>query len=198
MFYGFVVVHHGRAAVLVPVRVAGEGLDGARSTGSAACSSWASASAPILQVRRDAVSAPSASACMLLFGGRSAEHDVSRVTAVAVAAALDPEQVRGRAGRDHDRRARGCSPTTAQRMLDRGARDALPAAFDGRGLAARAAGDRSCRPVASGDARRRRRVPAAARTVRRGRHGAGPARAGRAAVRRRGRARLRGRHGQGR
>ena len=27
---------------------------------------------------------------MLLFGGRSAEHDVSRVTAVAVAAALDP------------------------------------------------------------------------------------------------------------
>ena len=29
---------------------------------------------------------------LLLFGGRSAEHDVSRVTAVAVARALDPEQ----------------------------------------------------------------------------------------------------------
>ena len=29
---------------------------------------------------------------LLLFGGRSAEHDVSRVTAVAVARALDPEK----------------------------------------------------------------------------------------------------------
>ena len=29
---------------------------------------------------------------LLLFGGRSAEHDVSRVTAVAVAKALDPER----------------------------------------------------------------------------------------------------------
>ena len=29
---------------------------------------------------------------LLLFGGRSAEHDVSRVTAVAVAQALDPER----------------------------------------------------------------------------------------------------------
>ena len=29
---------------------------------------------------------------MLIFGGRSAEHDVSRVTAVAVAKALDPER----------------------------------------------------------------------------------------------------------
>src|SRR3954454_1703292 len=29
---------------------------------------------------------------MLLFGGRSAEHDVSRVTAVAVARALDPDR----------------------------------------------------------------------------------------------------------
>src|SRR5262245_60344260 len=29
---------------------------------------------------------------MLLFGGRSAEHDVSRATAVAVARALDPEK----------------------------------------------------------------------------------------------------------
>jgi D-alanine-D-alanine ligase len=29
---------------------------------------------------------------LLLFGGRSAEHDVSCVTAVAVARALDPER----------------------------------------------------------------------------------------------------------
>jgi D-alanine-D-alanine ligase len=29
---------------------------------------------------------------LLLFGGRSAEHDVSRATAVAVARALDPER----------------------------------------------------------------------------------------------------------
>ena len=29
---------------------------------------------------------------MLLFGGQSAEHDVSRVSAVAVARALDPER----------------------------------------------------------------------------------------------------------
>src|SRR5881392_1049166 len=29
---------------------------------------------------------------LLLFGGRSAEHDVSRVTAVAVAQALDPDK----------------------------------------------------------------------------------------------------------
>jgi len=29
---------------------------------------------------------------MVIFGGRSAEHDVSRVTAVAVAKALDPER----------------------------------------------------------------------------------------------------------
>ena len=29
---------------------------------------------------------------MLLFGGQSAEHDVSRVTAVAVAKALDPDK----------------------------------------------------------------------------------------------------------
>ena len=33
---------------------------------------------------------------LLLFGGRSAEHDVSRVTAVAVARALDPVRYEAR------------------------------------------------------------------------------------------------------
>jgi D-alanine-D-alanine ligase len=64
---------------------------------------------------------------LLLFGGRSAEHDVSRVTAVAVARALDPERYEivpvgittaGEWLLAHD----------AQRMLEQG-RDALPAAF---------------------------------------------------------------------
>ena len=41
---------------------------------------------------------------LLLFGGRSAEHDVSRATAVAVARRARPGEVRHRAGRDHDRR----------------------------------------------------------------------------------------------
>jgi D-alanine-D-alanine ligase len=72
---------------------------------------------------------------MLLFGGRSAEHDVSRVTAVAVAKALDPDRyevvpvgitVEGQwvlAGE-------------AQRMLEAG-RDVLPAAFAVEGDAVR-------------------------------------------------------------
>ena len=74
---------------------------------------------------------------LLLFGGRSAEHDVSRVTAVAVARALDPDEVRGRAGRDHDRR-----PLAAGRRGARAAgRRARRAArrVRGRGLAGRAA-----------------------------------------------------------
>jgi D-alanine-D-alanine ligase len=64
---------------------------------------------------------------MLLFGGRSAEHDVSRVTAVAVAGALDPAKYEivpvgittdGRWHLAHE----------AQELLA-GARDALPTAF---------------------------------------------------------------------
>lgn len=65
---------------------------------------------------------------LLLFGGRSAEHDVSRVTAVAIAEALDPERyevvpvaitTEGQWLLAHD----------AQAYLG-GARDALPRAFD--------------------------------------------------------------------
>jgi D-alanine-D-alanine ligase len=64
---------------------------------------------------------------MLLFGGRSAEHDVSRVTAVAVARALDPERYEVvPVGITTD--GRWLLASDAQRMLDAG-RAALPAAF---------------------------------------------------------------------
>src|SRR6478735_230229 len=61
---------------------------------SAGSSSWASASARCCRSRRDdaGVSSSGRRRVMLLFGGRSAEHDVSRVTAVAVAKAPDPER----------------------------------------------------------------------------------------------------------
>ena len=70
---------------------------------------------------------------LLLFGGRSAEHDVSRATAVSVAAALDRDRYEvlpvaittdGRWLLNRD----------AQVLLD-GARDALPRAFDIAGTA---------------------------------------------------------------
>ena len=65
---------------------------------------------------------------LLLFGGRSAEHDVSRATAVAVAAALDPARYE----------VVPVAITTEGRWLLaedavaqlEGGRDALPAAFD--------------------------------------------------------------------
>ena len=47
---------------------------------------------------------------LLLFGGRSAEHDVSRVTAVAVARALDPERYES-CRSPSPPTAAGCSPT---------------------------------------------------------------------------------------
>jgi D-alanine-D-alanine ligase len=65
---------------------------------------------------------------LLLFGGRSAEHDVSRVTAVAVARALDPsryEVVPVAITTD----GRWLLADEAVAQLE-GARDALPAAFD--------------------------------------------------------------------
>jgi D-alanine-D-alanine ligase len=68
---------------------------------------------------------------LLLFGGRSAEHDVSRATAVAVAQALDPtryEVVPVAITTD----GRWLLADEAVAQLE-GARDALPAAFDVRG-----------------------------------------------------------------
>jgi D-alanine-D-alanine ligase len=64
---------------------------------------------------------------MLLFGGQSAEHDVSRATAVAVARALDPAKYDVvPVGITTD--GRWLLAGEAQRMLAAG-RDALPAAF---------------------------------------------------------------------
>jgi D-alanine-D-alanine ligase len=68
---------------------------------------------------------------LLLFGGRSAEHDVSRVTAVAVARALDPEKYDVvPVGITTD--GRWLLAGEAKAMLAAG-RDALPAAFDVEG-----------------------------------------------------------------
>jgi len=64
---------------------------------------------------------------MLLFGGQSAEHDVSRVTAVAVARALDPRKYDVvPVGITTD--GRWLLAGDAERLLAAG-RDALPAAF---------------------------------------------------------------------
>ena len=65
---------------------------------------------------------------LLLFGGRSAEHDVSRVTAVAVAHALDPERYEVvPVAITTDGRWLLADDAVAQLES---ARDALPAAFD--------------------------------------------------------------------
>ena len=118
---------------------------------------------------------------LLLFGGRSAEHDVSRVTAVAVARALDPDEYEVvPVGITTDGRWLLADDAVAQ--LE-GARDALPAAFAVDGEPVELPSDPGRAELVQLDAAstlgRRRRVPAAARPVRRGRHGAGPARAGR-------------------
>jgi D-alanine-D-alanine ligase len=65
---------------------------------------------------------------LLLFGGRSAEHDVSRATAVAVAAALDPARYEG-VPVAITRDGRWLLADEAVAQLEVG-RDALPAAFD--------------------------------------------------------------------
>jgi D-alanine-D-alanine ligase len=65
---------------------------------------------------------------MLLFGGQSAEHDVSRVTAVAVARALDPAKYEiVPVGITTD--GRWLLADDAQQMLESGARDELPDGF---------------------------------------------------------------------
>jgi D-alanine-D-alanine ligase len=69
---------------------------------------------------------------MLLFGGQSAEHDVSRVTAVAVARALDPAKYEVvPVGITTD--GRWLLAGDAQRMLASGARDELPDGFSVEG-----------------------------------------------------------------
>jgi D-alanine-D-alanine ligase len=89
---------------------------------------------------------------LLLFGGRSAEHDVSCTTAVAVARALDPDKYEVvPVGITTDGQWRLASD--AQALLDKG-RDALPAAFEVQGetVAPPASAGRAELVPASGDA----------------------------------------------
>ena len=123
-------------------------------------------------------------------------------------AALRRDRHRRARSRSATRSCRSRSPRTAAgspgpdslRLLDEAQRDAVG------GRRARRRGDARRRTVAAraGAARRaappiaaRRRLPRAARHVRRGRHHPGTARAGGHPVRRRRRARVGGRHGQG-
>ena len=76
---------------------------------------------------------------LLLYGGRSAEHDVSRATAVAVARALDParyEVVPVAITTD----GRWLLADAARAAIESGA-DALPAAFEVDGAPAEGIGD---------------------------------------------------------
>jgi D-alanine-D-alanine ligase len=71
---------------------------------------------------------------VVLFGGRSAEHDVSCVTAVSVLKALDPLRYEVvPVGIDHD--GRWVLADEAQRLLQAGGADALPPALEARGTA---------------------------------------------------------------
>ena len=106
MFYGFVAFHHRGARLPVPSADAWSHRDvlrprrpvphGARHPGRAAGRMMWPDDGARLMARKQRV--------LLLFGGRSAEHDVSRVTAVAVARGARSRPVRRRARRDHDRR----------------------------------------------------------------------------------------------
>ena len=110
-------------------------------------------------------------------GGR-ARSTRTRYEVVPVAITTDGRWLLADAAQRAHRRAPRCPTRSRRRRV---------ATVDGRA----GARPRSAR------ARRRRRVPAAARSLRRGRHRAGPARARRPAVRRLGRARLGGGDGQG-
>ena len=87
---------------------------------------------------------------LLLFGGRSAEHDVSRVSAVAVARALDPDRyevVPVAITKD----GRWLLAGEARAQLE-GARDALPAAFRVEGIPVAEVPDPSSRALVPIDA----------------------------------------------
>ena len=112
---------------------------------------------------------------LLLFGGRSAEHDVSRATAVAVARALDPERyevVPVAITTD----GRWLLADAARAAIEAGP-PSLPAEFPVDGRPAEGLGELSRVRRTSFGARRRRGAAAAPRAVRRGRHRAGTVRA---------------------
>ena len=152
----------------------------------------------------------------VIYGGRSGEHEVSLASAAAVIANLDRkryEPVPIRIERDGRWTIPDRPPTSvvaadviAKARQEAGAREPLgargvPGAASRRGDAAHR------RTVAGRDAVSRERVrlgagsrrdlPGAARALRRGRHGAGPAGTGQRALRRGGRPGVGGRDGQG-
>ena len=136
---------------------------------------------------------PSRIHLVVLFGGQSAEHDVSCVTAAHVLAAVDPARYRvtpiGISTDGEWALADGAS-RGARRRAGRAARPARPVGHVDRRR-------RRCSPAPTRGRRAHRRAAAAARPDGRGRHGAGAARAGRRRLRRRRRARLGAGDGQG-
>ena len=196
-------VHHRRPGVQLPRRDAWD--DASCSTGWSVSSSWAWASAPCCRwVDMSDADQPGQGGrrlrVMLLFGGRSAEHDVSR---------CDRGRGRCRSTRRGTRwyrspsppRASGSSPNPPVGTSNgppRWGRVCCPFASmstarpprGGYLVADRWGGRRG------GCTRRRRGAAVAARSLRRGRHRAGPARAGRTALRGLGRGRFRCGHGQ--
>ena len=128
---------------------------------------------------------------VVLFGGQSAEHDVSCVTATHVLRAIDPTPLPRHADRHLHRRRVGAGrgrPAGAGRRPGRAARPPRPD---------RAPRRRRVAALAVGRRRADGRAAAAARPDGRGRHRAGSARAGRRRLRRSRRARLGAGDGQG-
>jgi D-alanine-D-alanine ligase len=85
---------------------------------------------------------------MLIFGGRSAEHDVSRVTAVAVAKALDPQKFEVLPVAI-TREGEWLLADAARELIARDPR-ALPAALDVEGSSLEALGEVVARPGSGG------------------------------------------------
>ena len=141
---------------------------------------------------------------LLLFGGRSAEHDVSRVKRSRHCGRARSEQVRGRPGGDHHRgplvaRRGGTRARSKVRATRCPTRSAWKASRSPRSPTRdRGARSLGCRRAAAHwFARVRRCVAASARSLRRRRHGARLVRVGRGAVRGFRRGGFRRRHGQG-
>ena len=148
----------------------------------------------------------------VIYGGRSGEHEVSLASAAAVFKNLDPDRYEAVAIRI-EKDGRWTLPAAPPTLIS--AADVIAAkSAESTGLVpgdapreahlvAHPGGDtlmtidRARREPDRLRPRARRRLSRAARSVRRRRHGAGAARAGERPVRRRRRARLRGRHGQG-
>ncbi len=129
----------------------------------------------------------------VIFGGRSGEHEVSLASAASVIRALDPAQYEVvPIGITKD--GRWLAGSTAQKMLPEVLRTGQHVMLSAEPNAAALV---PLEKTGSEFAARGRGFSGAARHVRRGRHGAGPAGTGRAAVRRLGRAGLGGGHGQG-